>query len=115
MLDEPDAATLLEAMAATLTDRVMPALEGGVRHEARVVANLCRILARELAADESDRRRALADLLGHDHDLERLVTDLDAAIAAGRAPGGTLDTLLADAAIRAEITRPGYTDPPDAS
>ena len=115
MIDEPYAVTLLEAMAATLTERVMPALEGGVQHEARVVANLCRILARELATDPDRRRGELADLLGLDTDLAGMVADLDAAIRAGSAPADTLEFLLADAARRAEVTRPGYAATTDAT
>ena len=109
MIDEPDVTALLEAMAATLTDTVMPTLEGGVQHQARVVANLCRILARELAIDPEDQRRELVALLGHDADLATLVAELDTAISRGAAPDGTLALLLADAARRAEVTRPGYT------
>ena len=41
MIDRPDATLLLEAMAATLTDKVMPELSGGAQHQARIVANLC--------------------------------------------------------------------------
>lgn len=109
MLDEPDAATLLEAMATTLTERIMPVLEGGLRHETRVIANLCRIVARELTADPAPQQRALVDLLGHDDELATLVAALDTAISEGRAPAGTLEFLSIDAAHRAEITRPGYT------
>ncbi len=59
--DEPSAEALLLAMAATLSDQVVPAASGGAAHAARVVANLCRILARE-AADPGDGRGD-ADLL----------------------------------------------------
>ncbi len=48
-------------MAATLADQVVPATSGGAAHAARVVANLCGILARE-AADPGDGR-GNADLL----------------------------------------------------
>ena len=44
MIDRPDATVLLEAMAATLTDKVMPELSGGAQHQARIVANLGQIL-----------------------------------------------------------------------
>ena len=54
MIDRPDATQLLEAMAATLTDKVMPELSGGAQHQARIVANLCRIVARDLADDATD-------------------------------------------------------------
>ena len=108
MYDDPDAVTLLEAMAKTLSDSVVPALSGGVQHEARVVANLCRILARELAEAGADRDM-FADLLGHDGQLADLAAELDGLIAAGDAPDDTLAVLLADVTRRAEITKPGYT------
>ena len=110
MIDEPDAVTLLEAMAATLTAEVLPATSGGAKHSARVVANLCRILARDLSATDDDTARALDDLLGRPGTLTELIDELDRRIAAGSAPAGTLDMLLADAARRAEIAKPGYTD-----
>lgn len=108
MYDDPDAVTLLEAMATTLTDNVVPALDGGVQHQARVVANLCRILARELAEAGADRDM-FAALLGHDAQLADLAAELDRLIAAGDAPDDTLAVLMADVTRRAEITKPGYT------
>ena len=47
MLDRPDAAELLEAMAAFLGEEVVPAFEGRRRFHALVAANVARILARE--------------------------------------------------------------------
>jgi hypothetical protein len=47
MLDRPDAAELLEAMAAFLAEEVVPAFEGRRRFHALVAANVARILARE--------------------------------------------------------------------
>ena len=67
MLDRPDAATLLKAMAETLSNEVLPATSGGTRHAVRVVANLCHILEREVVAGPTaseQTRRALAELLG---------------------------------------------------
>ena len=108
MHDDPDAVTLLEAMAATLADRVVPALHDGVQHEARIVANLCRILARELAESGADRDM-FAALIGHDGKRGDLAAELDQLIASGDAPPDTLAVLLADVTRRAEITKPGYT------
>ena len=48
--DRPTAVELLEIMAATLNETVVPATEPHAQHQARVVANLCRVLGRELAA-----------------------------------------------------------------
>jgi hypothetical protein len=47
MLDRPDAAELLEALAAFLSEDAAPALDGRRRFHALVAANVARILARE--------------------------------------------------------------------
>jgi hypothetical protein len=47
MLDRPDAAELLEALAAFLDEEVVPVFEGRARFHALVAANVARILARE--------------------------------------------------------------------
>ena len=49
--DRPTAIELLEIMAATMSETVVPATAPHAQHQARVVANLCRILGRELASD----------------------------------------------------------------
>ncbi len=112
MVDEPDAKTLLEAMAATLTDQVVPSCAGGAQHAARVVANLCMILAREMGDDGADLE-GLRAWRGSDAPNETLIAEFDAALATSTdqdAVNRALDVLLADAARRAEIARPGYTD-----
>jgi hypothetical protein len=48
MLDRPDAAELLEALAAFLDHAVVPSFEGGQRFHALVAASVARIVAREL-------------------------------------------------------------------
>ena len=88
----------------------MPSTSGGAQHSARVVANLCRVIARDLAGDDTLSTEALRTLLGRDGDLDELVEALDAQITAGETPDDTLAVLLADAARRAEIAKPGYTD-----
>ena len=60
--DRPTAAELLEIMAATLSETVVPATAPHAQHQARVVANLCRILGRELAV-ESEQPTELPDSL----------------------------------------------------
>ena len=109
MIDRPDAAVLLEAMAATLTDTVMPELSGGAQHQARIVANLCRIVARDLADDATDTTAALT-ALDAEGSLDDLAVVLDHRLAAGELLDEALPLLLADAARRAEISKPGYTD-----
>lgn len=49
-MDRPSAVELLEIMAATLSETVVPATDSHAQHQARVVANLCRVLGRELAS-----------------------------------------------------------------
>jgi hypothetical protein len=113
MLDRPDAARLLKAMAATLSDEVLPATSGAAQHSVRVVANLCRILEREVeagatAADET--RRALSALLARDGTLPELVAAFDERIREADADfdGRARKLLLADVERRLEIDRPGY-------
>lgn len=114
MLDRPDAATLLKAMAATLSDEVLPTTSGATRHAVRVVANLCRILEREMTigpAASEQTRQALAELLGHEATLPELIADLDRALCDGE----SLDSrariiILADVERRLAIDRPGYAD-----
>jgi len=122
MLDRPDAATLLKAMAETLSDEVLPATSGGTRHSVRVVANLCRILEREAVAGPAaseQTREALADLLDNDDEatLPELVAELDRVLRDGDSTGtrddATFDSkvrkvILADVERRLAIDRPGY-------
>ena len=116
-MDQPNAATLLRAMAATLTDQVLPETTGAAQHAARVVANLCRILEREWGADpslESGTRAAVAALLGSDEEssaapegwAERLDERLRSSDPAFDAEA--LEVLLADVRRRLDVNRPGY-------
>ena len=120
MLDRPDAATLLKAMAATLSDEVLPTTSGGTRHAVRVVANLCRILEREVTAGPTaseQTRQALADLLDRDATLPELIADLDRALRDREIGDASEDAsfdarvrevILADVERRLAIDRPGY-------
>ena len=47
MLDRPDAAELLEAVGAFLSEEVVPSCEGRKRFHALVAANVAQVLARE--------------------------------------------------------------------
>lgn len=113
MTDRPDAARLLRAMAATLTEEVVPATTGGPQHAARVVANLCRILEREWTAGEegeAEIRAALAALLGKSDSSSDVMSDLDERL---RRSDEAFDAkaariLLTDVRRRLEINRPGY-------
>lgn len=116
MLDRPDAATLLKAMAATLSDEVLPTTSGGTRHAVRVVANLCLILEREVAAGPAgseETRVSLADLLGQGGTLPELVAELDRKLRDDDIADASFDSrvrkvILADVERRIAIDRPGY-------
>lgn len=120
MIDRPDAATLLDAMADALTDDVMPHCDGGVRHSARVVANLCRILAREQRLGDEASAATVADLgrllaMSGDADaldtprLPSLVERLDEVLAGADAlPAGIHEALVDDVNRRLAIARPDY-------
>lgn len=62
MQDRPTATELLDDVAALLADQIVPALDGNLRHHARVAANLCRIVSREIALD-AELETAELDLL----------------------------------------------------
>ena len=94
MLDKPDAKDLLEALAAFLTNDVVPELRGRKRFHALVSANVARILARETQLSSSLQEREIA----------RLTTLL------GRASGADLPASAADRdrleiALAAELVR----------
>jgi hypothetical protein len=113
MLDRPDAAALLNAMAKTLSDEVLPTTSGGTRHSVRVVANLCRILEREVAdgpGHAEKTREALVQLLGQEADLPELVTELDRRLQDADEGFEVLarDVLMQDVERRLTIDRPGY-------
>ncbi len=102
MQDRPTSIELLEA-AATFVDReIVPATEGARQFQARVVANVMRIVAREIQMEDPMVReevRALAALLEHPephlHGLDdvrkaayKLNEELSEKIRAGEADGG---------------------------
>ena len=90
MLDKPEAKELLEALAAFLTNDVVPELRGRKRFHALVSANVARILAREteLAAALQEREiERLTTLLGRTEG-----NDLPAsARRRGHCPASTLE------------------------
>lgn len=114
MKDEPAAAELLAAMADCLADHVMPRLGGPVRHEVRVIANLCRILSRESelgGVDETATLAEVAELVGFQPtDLAAAVSELDAAIASGdvSVDRETLAVLRRNVERRLAVNRPDY-------
>jgi alcohol dehydrogenase class IV len=102
MQDRPTSIELLEAAADFVDRELVPAIEGARQFQARVVANVMRIVAREIKMEDPLVRnevKALARLLGHDaphlHSLEDLRKaaasmgeELSAKIRAGEADDG---------------------------
>lgn len=104
-------------MAATLTDQVVPATSGGAAHAARVVANLCRILAREVVdAGGGDLEAELRTLLASDRPPDAGMDELMAALD-GRLRNGDADFARAalpmvrrDVERRLAIAKPSYLE-----
>jgi Domain of unknown function (DUF6285) len=102
MQDRPTSIELLEAAADFVDRELVPAIEGARQFQARVVANVMRIVAREIKLEDPLVRsevKALARLLGHDaphlHSLDDLRKaaagmgeELTAKIRAGEADDG---------------------------
>jgi Domain of unknown function (DUF6285) len=102
MQDRPTSIELLEAAADFVDRELVPAIEGARQFQARVVANVMRIVAREIKMEDPLVRsevKALARLLGHDaphlHSLDDLRKaaagmgeELTAKIRAGEADDG---------------------------
>ena len=104
MQDRPTSIELLEAAADFVDREIVPAIEGARQFQARVVANVMRIVAREIQMEDPAVRvdvKALARLLGRDaphlHSLDDLRKafasmgeELSARIRAGDADSGPL-------------------------
>jgi alcohol dehydrogenase class IV len=103
MQDRPTSIELLEAAADFVAREIVPAIEGARQFQARVVANVMRIVAREIQQEDPAVRvevKALARLLGRDaphlHSLDDLRKasasmgeELSARIRAGDADSGS--------------------------
>jgi hypothetical protein len=102
MQDRPTSVELLEAAADFVDSELVPAIQGARQFQARVVANVMRIVAREIKMEDLFVRsevKALALLLGRDkphlHSLDDLHKaaasmgeELTAKIRAGEADDG---------------------------
>jgi alcohol dehydrogenase class IV len=103
MQDRPTSVELLEAAADFVDREIVPAIEGARQFQARVVANVMRIVVREIQMEDPAVRvevKALARLLGRDaphlHSLDDLRKasasmgeELSARIRAGDADRGS--------------------------
>lgn len=118
MQDQPSASELLTAIADALTNDVVPACEGGERHTARVAASLCRQIQRDLDQDPAVRDqheaalRQLSSASSSATEAE-VAAELDQRLRTADTTlrSRALPILLADARRRAELARPGYTEP----
>jgi hypothetical protein len=82
MQDRPTSVELLEAAADFVESELVPAVQGARQFQARVVANVMRVVAREIKLEDPLVRsevKALAHLLGHDAPHLHSLDDLTAA------------------------------------
>src|SRR5580704_11481932 len=82
MQDRPTSVELLEAAADFVESEIVPAIQGARQFQARVVANVMRVVAREIKLEDPFVRsevKALARLLGHDSPHLHSLNDLCAA------------------------------------
>ena len=82
MQDRPTSIELLEAAADFVESELVPAVQGARQFQARVVANVMRIVAREIKLEDPSARsevKALARLLGHDAPHLHSLNDLRSA------------------------------------
>jgi alcohol dehydrogenase class IV len=85
MQDRPTPVELLEAAADFVERELVPAIHGTRQFQARVVANVMRIVAREITLEDRQVRgevKALARVLGRDAPHLHSLDDLHAAAAA---------------------------------
>ena len=82
MQDRPTSVELLEAAADFVDSELVPVVQGARQFQARVVANVMRVVAREIKLEDPLVRgevKALARLLGHDAPHLHSLNDLCAA------------------------------------
>jgi hypothetical protein len=82
MQDRPTSVELLQAAADFVESELVPVVQGARQFQARVVANVMRIVAREIQLEDPVVRsevKALARLLGHDAPHLHSLDDLRAA------------------------------------
>jgi hypothetical protein len=115
VIDLPRGGDLLRAMAEALTDDVIPNTTDQAQYSARIVANLCLIMAREVEVDPAESHlmlELLRDFLPeHSGDLFEMAQWLDSLIAVNALDDDqTLHRLLTrDVEYRLAIARPDYT------
>lgn len=86
MLDRPTSSELLDTLAELLSEEVLPAVDGLLKHKVRVAANLCRILGREATLGpqlEAREVELLTELTGTSGSAEELSVLLCERLRAG--------------------------------
>jgi uncharacterized protein (DUF2267 family) len=108
--DQPDAATLLEAVREFLSEELEPQLDGRLRWHTKVAANVLAVVERELRLGPEQAVR-------HAERLQRLGFDSDAALADAIRTGqldDRLDELAAElqemVADKLAVARPQHID-----
>ena len=96
--DRPTAVELLDIIAETLQQTVVPATAPHAQHQARVAANLCRILQRELSGKADD------DLLI----ASPSVLDADLRAADDATAASAFAEVLALVSSKLDVVKPGY-------
>ena len=94
MQDRPTSIELLEAAADFVDREIVPAIEGARQFQARVVANVMRIVAREIQnEDPGVRVEEVADVnhytlvMGRSPGPHRVVAAIEACCGISRSPG----------------------------
>jgi hypothetical protein len=129
MQDRPTAIELLEAAADFVDREILPATEGRIQFQSRVVANVMRIVAREIEKEDrfvGSEMHALAELLGADEphvhgldDLRKATFDLNQRLSekirsgdadSGRWRASVLKVVRQSVEDKLRITNPRYIE-----
>lgn len=114
MLDAPQGADILDAVARLLRDTLIPQLPPDAVFQARVAANAVDLVARELRQGGPAQAAAISRLqalLGHDGALPAQEAELAIAIRQGRIGAdspGLMDHLWATTLAKLAIDQPSY-------
>lgn len=114
MIDLPRGGDLLRAMAEALTNDVIPHTTDQAQYSARIVSNLCLIMAREVDVVPADKHlmlERLRDFLPeHSGDLLRMTGWLDSLIAVNALDDDRAlhQLLMRDVEHRLAISQPDY-------
>jgi hypothetical protein len=111
----PSAADLLRTVADTLTEEIVPALDGPAQHRARVAASIVEIVAREIDLGPAVRAAEAVNLRAIAGDADADPAAVAVALRAGAADdpaehARVRDLLIGIARGDLSIAKPGYDD-----